>query len=113
MFSKNINYKKGHFYVRIMLRVKKVSEIIGKHVYTSEGDYFGQVEESNLVDNKIEGWRIRVGGGLSGALGGAKGVIIPHQFVKAIGDVLIINKASLPSASEPMDVPVDVSADLG
>ena len=87
-----------------MLRIKKISEIIGKHVYTSEGDYFGQVEEVNLVDNKIEGWRIRVGSGLTGALGGARGVIIPHQFVKAIGDVLIINKASLPSRDDPMDM---------
>lgn len=87
-----------------MLRIKKISEVIGKHVYTSEGDYFGQVEEVNLVDNKIEGWRIRIGGGLTGALGGARGVIIPHQFVRAIGDVLIVNKASLPSAGEPMDI---------
>jgi len=91
-----------------MLRMKKISEVIGKHVYTSEGDYFGQLEEVNLVDNKIEGWRIRVGGGLAGALGGAKGVIIPHQFVKAIGDVLIVNKSSLPSASEPIDTNLDI-----
>lgn len=96
-----------------MLRIKKISEIIGKHVYTSEGDYFGQVEEVNLVDNKVEGWRIRIGGGLTGALGGARGVIIPHQFVKAIGDVLVINKASLPSRDEPMDISNDqASADL-
>lgn len=87
-----------------MLRVKKISEAVGKQVYTSEGDYFGVVEEANLVDNKIEGWRIRVGGSLAGTLGGARGVIIPHQFVKAMGDVLIINKASMPSQSEPMDV---------
>lgn len=87
-----------------MLRIKKISEIIGKHVYTSEGDYFGQVEEVNLVDNKIEGWRIRVGGGIAGVLGGARGVIIPHQFVKAIGDVLLVNKASLPSRDESIEV---------
>ena len=55
-----------------------------------------------LVDNKIEGWRIRVGSALSGMLGGARGVIIPHQFVKAIGDVFIVNKASLPSRDEGM-----------
>ena len=79
-----------------MLRIKKISEVIGKQVYTSEGDYFGQVEEVNLVDNKIEGWRIKVGSGFGGILGGARGVIIPHQFVKAIGDVVVINKASLP-----------------
>lgn len=83
-----------------MLRIKKISEVLGKHVYTSEGDYFGQIEEVNLVDNKIDGWKIRVGSGLMSALGGAKGVVIPHQFVKAIGDVFIINKASLPMRSD-------------
>ena len=69
-------------------------------MYTAEGDYFGQVEEVSLVDNKIEGWRIRVGPGLAGVLGGARGVIIPHGFVKAIGDVFIITKGSLPSRDE-------------
>jgi len=37
---------------------------------------------------------------LSKLLGGAKGVIVPHQLVKAIGDVMIINKAAIPSYSE-------------
>jgi len=81
---------------------------VGKHVYTSEGDYFGQIEEVNLIDNKIEGWRIRVGSGFAGILGGARGIIIPHQFVKAIGDVFIINKGSLPSNREE---PVSVGPD--
>lgn len=79
-----------------MLRIKNVSEVLGKKVYTSDGDFFGQVEEVNLVDNKIEGWKIRIGSGFVSVLGGARGVIIPHQFVKAIGDVVVINKASLP-----------------
>ena len=93
-----------------MLRIHKASELVGKHVYTSEGDYFGQIEEVNLEDNKISGWKIRVGGGFMSLLGGAKGVIIPHQFVRAIGDVFIINRASLPSkddASMGMDVSQD------
>ena len=89
-----------------MLRIKKISEAIGKHVYTSEGDYFGQIEEVNLVDNKIEGWRIRVGSGITGSLGGARGVIIPHQFVKAIGDVFIINKANVPTKDESVGMSV-------
>lgn len=93
-----------------MLKIKRLSEVLGKHVYTSDGEYFGQVEEVNLIDNKIEGWRIRVGGGSSGLFGGARGVIIPHAFVKAIGDVFVVNKASLPSGSEPMTA-MDVGAD--
>lgn len=88
-----------------MLRIKKISEVIGKQVYTSEGDFFGQIEEVSLVDNKIEGWRIKVAAGLAGVLGGARGVIVPHSFVKAIGDVFIINKASLPSRDEDIAMP--------
>lgn len=96
-----------------MLKIKKVSEVVGKQVYTSEGDYFGAIEEVNLVDNKIEGWRIRVGTGFAGVLGGARGVIIPHQFVKAIGDVFIVNKGSLPAnKDEPISVG-EVSAGSG
>jgi sporulation protein YlmC with PRC-barrel domain len=89
-----------------MLRIKKVSEVLGKHVYTSEGDYFGQVEEVNLVDNKIDGWKIRLSSGIMSSIGGARGVIIPHQFVKAIGDVFVVTKASLPTVdSETIETP--------
>jgi len=83
-----------------MLRVKNISDVLGKKVYTSEGDFFGQVDEVNLYDNKIEGWKIRVAANFANALGGARGVIIPHQFVKAIGDVFIINKGNLPGRDD-------------
>ena len=94
-----------------MLRVKNISEVIGKKVYTAEGDFFGQVEEVNLFDNKIEGWKIRVNTSFMNALGGARGVIIPHQFVKSIGDVFIITKASLPMGSSGDDMSDVPSAD--
>lgn len=86
-----------------MLRIKKISEVLGKRVYTDGGDIFGDVEEVNLGDNKIEGWRIKVGAGVSGFLGGARGVIIPHQFVKAIGDVVVISKSALPTQEEEVE----------
>lgn len=84
-----------------MLRIKRISDVIGKSVYTSEGDHFGEIEEVNLVDNKIEGWRIKIGSGFMNLLGGARGVIVPHQFVKAVGDVFIVNKSSLPVGNQP------------
>ena len=87
-----------------MLRIKKMSEAVGRHVYTSDGDYFGQIEDVNLLDNKVDGWRIKLSGGFMGLLGGAKGVIIPQQFVKAIGDIFIVNKASLPTRDENIDM---------
>lgn len=82
------------------MRIKKITEVVGTKVYTDSGDYFGEIEEVNLIDNKIDGWRIRVGGSIISLIGGARGVIIPHQFVKAISDIFIINKSALPSPSE-------------
>ncbi len=87
-----------------MLKIKKVSEVMNKHVYTAEGEYFGQVEDVNLMDNKVDGWKIRVNGSFVSSLGGARGVIIPHQFVKAIGDVFVITGSSIPSKSDGMDL---------
>ena len=87
-----------------MLRIKKITEAVGKHVYTSDGDYFGQVDDVNIVDNKIDGWKIKLFGGFVDLLGGARGVIIPQQFVKAIGDIFIVNKSSLPVSREHIDL---------
>ncbi len=96
-----------------MLRIKKSSEVIGKRVYTDTGDFFGEVEELNLVENKIDGWRIRVTGGASGFLGGARGVIVPHQFIKAIGDVIVVSKTALPMREESELVNSDTSLQEG
>jgi sporulation protein YlmC with PRC-barrel domain len=83
-----------------MLRIKKLNNTLGKKVYTDVGDYFGEVEEAILSENKIDSWRIRVAREMINQLNGARGVIIPHQFVKAVGDIFIVNKASLPIMDE-------------
>jgi len=86
------------------MRVKRISEILGAKAYTDSGDYFGEVEEANLSENKIDGWRIKVSGNMISLISGARGVIIPHKFVKSIGDIFIINKAALPDREpEPQD----------
>lgn len=94
-----------------MLRIKRLSEVVGRKVYTDSGDLFGMVEELNLVDNKIDGWRIVVSreSGLSDVLGGARGIVMPHQFVKAIGDIILISKNAVPSRqeSEMEEIPSD------
>ena len=82
-----------------MLRIKKITAALGKRAYTDLGDFFGEVEEAILSENKIDSWRIRVSREMISQLNGARGVIIPHQFVKAVGDILIINKANLPLMS--------------
>jgi len=89
-----------------MLRIKRLGEVIGRRVYTDSGDLFGVVEELNLVDNKIDGWRIVVSreSGMLQVLSGARGIIVPHQFIKAIGDVVIINKNAVPVQQEEEDM---------
>ncbi len=86
-----------------MLRIKKLSEVLGRNAYTDTGDFLGQVEEANLAENKVDGWRIRVSGEMTQLIGGARGIIVPNQFIKAIGDIFIINKASLPIKAEMED----------
>lgn len=89
------------------MRIRKISEVIGLRVFTDGGDFFGEVEEANLCDNKIDGWRIRVGTNVLSLIGGARGVIIPHQFVKAINDVFIVTRSALPSQNMGLGMAVD------
>jgi sporulation protein YlmC with PRC-barrel domain len=95
-----------------MLKIKKISEIIGMKVFTDAGDYFGEIEEANLLENKIDGWRIKIAkdSSLAPFLGGARGLIVPHQFVKAIGDVIVVNKSAVPSKEEVSEEPAEEEA---
>lgn len=85
-----------------MLRTLKVTEVFGMPVYTDEGHYYGDVEESIISGNKVSGWRIRATkhSRLARVLSGAKGSVVPHNFVKAIGDIMIISKNALPEEGE-------------
>lgn len=82
-----------------MLKLKRLSETYEMKVFSDEGDYFGDVEESIIVNNnKLFGWKIRASKNsfLSRVLGTAKGVIVPHQLVRAVGDIMIISKNAVP-----------------
>ena len=85
-----------------MLKMKKITETYDMKVFTDTGEYFGDIEESILTQNKVFGWRVRAtkSSFLNKVLGSAKGVIVPHQLVKSIGDIIIISKAAVPSYSE-------------
>lgn len=84
-----------------MLNMKKISETYGMKVYTDTGDYFGDVEESIITHTKIFGWRVKAtkNSFLAKVLGSVKGVIVPHQLVTSIGDIMIVSKAAVPSYS--------------
>jgi len=84
------------------LKTRNVTDIYNMQVFTDAGDYFGDVEEAVLSSNKVAGWRIRAtkNSYLSRILGGAKGVVVPHQLVKAVGDVMIISRNAVPNYEE-------------
>ncbi len=82
-----------------MLKMKRISETYDMKVFTDSGDYFGDIEESIVTKNRIFGWRVKASKNsyLNKVLGSAKGVIVPHQLVKAISDIMIISKSAVPS----------------
>lgn len=84
-----------------MLNMKNVIGCYNLPVYTDSGEYFGDVEEAILTQTKVFGWRIKAtrNSFLTKILGSAKGVIVPHQLVKSVGDIMIISRAAVPSYS--------------
>jgi sporulation protein YlmC with PRC-barrel domain len=82
-----------------MLKMKRISEAYDMRVFTDSGEYFGDVEETILTNTKIFGWKVRAtkNSFLNKVLGSAKGVIVPHQLVKSIGDIMIISKSAIPA----------------
>lgn len=88
-----------------MLKMKRISDSYDMKVFTDTGDYFGDIEEAILTQTKVFGWRVKATktSFLNRVLGSAKGVIVPHQLVKSIGDVMIISKAAVPSYSGEED----------
>ena len=81
------------------LKLKQIDLMYDMSVYTDNGEYFGDIEEGILTTNKVFGWRVKAtkNSFLNKMLGGAKGVIVPHQLVKAIGDIMIISKSAIPT----------------
>ena len=82
-----------------MLRTKRITETYDMKVFTDSGEYFGDIEEAILTLNRVFGWRIRAtrSSSLNKVIGGAKGVVVPHSLVKAVGDIMIVSKAAIPS----------------
>jgi sporulation protein YlmC with PRC-barrel domain len=84
-----------------MLKMKKLTETYDMKVFTDSGDYFGDIEEAMLTATKVYGWRVRAtkNSFLSKVLGSAKGVVVPHALVRAVGDIMIIARSAVPAYS--------------
>ena len=85
----------------MVLKTRKVTQSYDMKVFTDDGFYFGDIEEAVVSSNRVFGWRIKStkNSYLTKVLGGAKGVIVPHQLVRAVGDVFIISKSAIPSSA--------------
>ncbi len=90
-----------------MLKLREISRTYGLKVYTDEGEYFGDIEEVLVQNNKIFGWRIKStrNSVLNKTISGARGVVVPHQLVKASGDIVIISKAAV--SVEPREAEIE------
>ncbi len=84
-----------------MLNMRRLSETYDMRVFTDSGEYFGSVDEVVVTKNKVHGWRIKAAKNsiLARVLGGAKGVVVPHQLVKSMGDIMIISNSAVPTSS--------------
>ncbi len=86
----------------MVLKTRNVTKTYDMEVFTDDGVYFGNIEEVVISSNRVSGWRVKAtkNSYLTKVLGGAKGVIVPHNLVRAIGDVLIVSKNAIPSYEE-------------
>lgn len=74
---------------------QEITTLVGREVYSNNGVFIGQVEDLRLdldteqvtglalADLNVELFDDRVRG--------ARGVIIPYRWVRAVGDVILIN----------------------
>ncbi len=81
-----------------MLDMKQITDTYNMKVFTDEGDYFGTIDEAVVTHTKVFGWKVKADKNsfLSNVLGSAKGVVVPHDLVKSMGDIMIISKAAVP-----------------
>lgn len=82
------------------MAMRNLVSAYGMRVFTDEGDYFGEIEDVVVSGSKITSWKISASSNsvLQKLVKNAKGVIVPHQLVKSIGDIMIISNAALPKS---------------
>jgi len=84
-----------------MARFKKITDVYGMKVFTDTGYFFGEVGEALIKGSKIESWKIDAVAGslLSEKVKDARGVIVPQNFFKAFGDIIIIKEVEFETSN--------------
>lgn len=74
---------------------QEITNLVGREVYSNTGVFVGEIEDVrlNLDDEVVNGLALaELNPDLFGdANTGTRGVIIPYRWVRAVGDVVLIN----------------------
>src|SRR6056297_1988989 len=74
---------------------QEITALVGREVYSNNGVFVGEVEDIrlNLDDVKVTGLALhQVNGDLFGeTVRGTRGVIVPYDWVQAVGDVVLVS----------------------
>ena len=73
----------------------EITTLVGREVYSNNGVFVGEVDDVrlDLNENSVTGLAL---GGINDELFGeriapGRGVIVPYRWVRAVGDVILIN----------------------
>lgn len=74
---------------------QEITSLVGREVYSKNGVFVGQVEDLRLdLDaESVTGLALSSLNNdlFAGRADGARGVIIPYRWVRAVGDVILVN----------------------
>ncbi|WP_136715278.1 PRC-barrel domain-containing protein [Halorientalis salina] len=74
---------------------QEITALVGREVYSNNGVFVGEVEDVrlDLDDVKVTGLALhQVNGDLFGEkVRGTRGVIVPYDWVQAVGDVVLVS----------------------
>lgn len=75
--------------------VDEITALVGREVYSNNGVFVGEIEDVrlNLDQQSVTGLALgELNGELfTGTVQPGKGVIVPYRWVRAVGDVVLIN----------------------
>ena len=74
---------------------QEITSLVGREVYSNNGVFVGEIEDIrlNLQDEMVTGLALgSVNTDLLGPrISGSEGVIVPYRWVRAVGDIVLIN----------------------
>ena len=76
---------------------QEITSLVGREVYSNDGVFVGEVEDLRLdmTDERVTGLALgQINRDLfDDRLEGANGVLLPYRWVRAVGDVVLVNDA--------------------